>query len=130
MTEILCVPGQVTHVRASVPVATTSAAGGMYVPLSGSLQGAQEVALMGHLHGNYWLCGMLRVTVTVDTDGTRIAASSVFPVHGDGATAEAALADFRVCLAEYYEMVEEGAQSGDPYDAAEAFRLGHFICRR
>jgi len=40
---------------------------------------------------------------------------------------EEALADLRVCLAEYYELVEEGAQAGNPYDAAELRRLQVYI---
>lgn len=45
------------------------------------------------------------------------------PVHGSGATQQAALADFRQVLTEYLELVSDGAKRGNVHDLAELERL-------
>jgi hypothetical protein len=123
-----CMPDTWTRafVRMAVPVSSGQR---FYRPMPNG-GGTRPVTLIGALTDGYCLKGMFPVDLTVDESGWHVVTTSVFPVHGDGESDESALDDFRLCLAEYYELVEEGAQSGDPYDVAELRRLQFHITRR
>ncbi len=100
-----------------------------YYVIPNGLRGEKHEMLYGHLSGPYQLKELLPVKATADESGAWVASASAFLVHGDGDSLQDALADLRVSLTEYYELVEDGARGGDPYDIAELRRLRFYIIK-
>jgi len=88
-----------------------------------------NVTLFGPVVRGWTINRPLAVMVERDTDGSYVASSDEFLVHGDGDVAGAAVRDFAQCLTEYYEMVEAGAAEGNEFDKAELARLREVIAR-
>ena len=85
--------------------------------------GELSLILAGEVQDGWRLVSPLSVTIGPDDDGWFVADTDRYAVHGTGESAREALLDLLGCLIEYYELVEESAKAGDPYDQSELTRL-------
>jgi hypothetical protein len=77
----------------------------------------------GDVQPGWRLVTPMAVTVRPDGDGWFVADADRYAVHGTGQSAGEAVADLLICLTEYYELVEESAKQGNPFDQEELRRL-------
>lgn len=87
-----------------------------------------EVGLVGKCIPGWEILQPLFIQIVHDTDDYYNAGDEVFNVYGDGLTRVAALKDYMVALVEFYELVEEGAQS-DPGDQVLLSLLQRYLRR-
>lgn len=86
----------------------------------------QDVLLTGQLDSTHRLRSFLHVSVARDEEGWLIVSDTIFLQWGEGPSVDSAFADYRSTLAEYYDLVREGAKSCAT-DRIELQRLQMYI---
>jgi len=86
----------------------------------------RSVLLRGRLDARHALREPLVVTVERGESGWYLASDQLFLQWGEGQTPEEAISDFRSTLAEYYDLVAQGASTSES-DSLELRRLQQYV---
>lgn len=99
-----------------------------HTQLSRSLQPAADFILYKDIAPGWITRRIFTVLVERDKDGWYVASNPQFAVYGEGVSFAAARHDYIRSLIEYYQLLKERQNSGDPYLKAQFRALQHYLC--
>lgn len=85
--------------------------------------------LIGKIPNNLIVVQPIQITVEVDEDQSYLVSDDIFLVYGHGDNRVEALTDYAESLAEFYELLENGAKS-NPFDKKLFAHLQSYIQQR
>jgi hypothetical protein len=93
-----------------------------------SSRSPEEVMVYGNIADRFRVLFPIKVRIDIEDDGTCIASDEIFEVYGQGSNRDAAIADYKSSLVEYYQFMESLAKDHEP-TATMFRRLGTMIAR-